>query len=71
VIFAGVGRKAKQELGPRVVWCGDGRAAVKRRQRAVEPESAARRAERSALRLELIKRELIVFETKNAGCEFP
>jgi len=36
----------------------------KRRQRAVEPESAARRAERSALRLELIKRELIVFETK-------
>ena len=40
----------------------NGRAAFERRQRAVKAERAARRSERSALRLEVVQRELIVFE---------
>ena len=42
----------------------DGGAAFQGGQRAVEAEGAASRAERSALRLEVVQRVLVVFETE-------
>ena len=64
--LADVRRIAEQELRPGVGRAAriDRGAAFQRRQRAVEAERAARRAERSALRLEVVQRVLVVFEAE-------
>src|SRR5260370_6163966 len=62
--FSDVRRVTEQKLRPgvdRISYVG---TALQRRQRAVKPKRAARRSESPTLRLEMVERELIVFESK-------